>query len=112
MTIIEFKNKFFNFEKKYNLFDLKMQNGIYWWDIVRYNVYTELLLIMIWKQELFVPNKMSKFKKFILFLKLFFKDVFYLIRKAIGKSDFLFFINTRNRDSNGFSCYQLLIYQL
>lgn len=101
MNIEEFKNKFFELEKNYNLFDYKIEKEIYWWDIIRYDVYYELMYTLEFRKrnreitDSFQKNYRKKINK-----------LFYLILDIVKfflkkKKKFLFYKCTRNIDKNG-----------
>ena len=39
LDIDEFASEFYEMEVKNKLFDLKLENGIYYWQIVRYDIF-------------------------------------------------------------------------
>lgn len=101
MNSTELVNKFFNFEKKHKLFDLQTQDGIYWWDIVRYEIYSEILSNIIRQNKQTVHPKANKqiSKLFLLLIK----DFFYFLQKIFKKNNYSFFLHPRNIDNDGFS---------
>ncbi|MBD3799490.1 MAG: hypothetical protein IE883_06320 [Epsilonproteobacteria bacterium] len=100
MTSSELFNKFIAFEEKFDVFNLKTDTELYWWDIVRYSIYSELNNNFVRKHQ-----DMPTIKKKISFivLKRIFKDVFYLLKSFLFKKEFFFFLCSRSKDSNYFN---------
>ncbi|KIM06030.1 MAG: hypothetical protein KN64_00520 [Sulfurovum sp. AS07-7] len=101
MTSSELFNKFLAFEEKFNVFNLKTDiEELYWWDIVRYAIYSELNNNFVRKHQ-DIPA-IKKKKSFIL-LKNVFVDVFYLLKSFLFKKEFFFFLCSRSKNSNHFN---------
>ena len=96
----ELKKKFFDFEKKYNLFDLKTKDGYFWWDIVRYHVYVDILSQAIRKNN-DIPSANSR--NILKTVNFVFKDIFYILKNIFRNIDYFFFLYPRSIDKDGFS---------
>ncbi|MFL9481722.1 hypothetical protein ACI6Q2_03020 [Chitinophagaceae bacterium LWZ2-11] len=89
MEEIQHWKKFFDFEKKNHLFDYKDENGVYIWDIIRYEVYIAYMWELDVKKREAVSIKEYLGKatySLISLIKLFFKK----------KNDNLFYIYSRD----------------
>lgn len=101
MNSTELAKKFFDFEKKNKLFDLQTQDGIYWWDIVRYHIYLELMTQIIREnQQAPINNQYKKINKIIILLM---KDFLYLVQSLFKNNNYFFFLYPRNMDKKGFA---------
>ena len=100
MTSSELYNKFLKFEEENNVFHLKTDSGIYWWDIVRYAIYNELNNHFVRKYQ-DAPVEKKK-QSYILFKKAF-EDVFYLLKSIFFKKKFFFFLCSRSKDASHFN---------
>lgn len=112
MTNVELVKRFFEIEQKYCLFEQKTQDGVFWWDIVRYHIYVDLLALKVRNnsksKDTSVIQKVNKFqilldklqgfrKTFMLLLS----DLFLLIKTNKSSVRYFFFIYPRNIDKNG-----------
>lgn len=101
MNSTELINKFFKFEKKHKLFDLRTQDGIYWWDVVRFHIYYEILSNTVRQNKQTVyPSQNKQYKKIFRFL---IKDFFYFLQNVFKKNNYCFFLYPRNMSNDGFS---------
>lgn len=91
-----------NLEHKNNLFQLKNNCGLYFWDIVRYDVFYQILI----DKGIFNPSGSSKHQSTTL------QRIYRLIHAAFNliffsfmtsKKDILFYTVSRNFDSNGYN---------
>jgi hypothetical protein len=94
-------DKFHEFEIKYRLFDLQTEGGIYWWDIVRFDVYE---IINYNANEKIIQyrgpgdnKKITRVARFLL------KDFAYIVKKYFNRNDYLFLLNPRDRSEEGYS---------
>lgn|GEM_PF-949972 len=102
---------FFRFEKESNIFQIKNNNGIYFWDIFRYWVRGQLEYNCDWRNNL--PKRNFRLIKLVRSVVLIFKPFFffYISKKQY---DNLFFMASKNRykgsfiDQNQFDTYQML----
>lgn len=83
-------NRFLSFEARHNLFNLTDEKGIYIWDIVRFDIYIDIL----WGNNPTITNKTRKKRNYLHL----FKAPLYYFRSLFVKSDYLFFLASRNKD--------------
>ena len=99
MNTLNLLTKFIDFEKKYNMFNLKTDNGIYWWDIARFSIYEELNNTFIIK-DIGVQHVQNKYNLFFIFTTML-KDTLYLSQSIFAKKKFFFFLTSRSKDKFG-----------
>lgn len=104
MNIIDFTNKFQKIEIENNFFKEKNENGILYWDIVRYEIfnliYNELSETKILPSKSI--NKISFIKRFLINLVGYF-----YYRYRIKNYKYICFIASRNKDKEGVSIDQV-----
>jgi len=103
MTNSELVNNFFNFEKKNNLFELKTDDGFYWWDVVRYHVYIEIVSKLGVENKNNNNNNKNKNKNFFKLTSFLISDFLYLLKSKFKKINYFFLLYPRNIDNNGFA---------
>lgn len=89
-----FWNQFLSFEAKNHLFELKDEQGTFYWDIVRFDVYTKIL----WSSKDKAERKPAGKNK--LMVKQILKDLIKIKFQRKAKSN-LFYLTSRNKDKNG-----------
>ncbi|TWX71927.1 hypothetical protein ESZ36_01465 [Colwellia demingiae] len=96
----EILDRFFKLEKKYNLFESNTNGGIKWWDIVRYDVYIQILYLTVRKPA----PKLTRIKnnRFNVFTLLY-QDIKYLLKMRNRRVRNFFYTYPRGVDENGFS---------
>lgn len=87
--------QFLEFEKKHNLFELQDSKQTFYWDILRYEIYSKLL----WRQNTYAPTQQikrgsffKKIKRFGQFIKLYFDS---------SPATTLFYLASRNKTEEG-----------
>lgn len=101
MTNKELVDRFLHFEQKYKLFELQDENGIFWWDIVRYHVYVNILTSVVRKNQELINVNDSRISKYTKFFKYILNDMLYLSKTIFKKTDYISFQYRRNTDKNG-----------
>lgn len=101
MTSSELFNKFIEFEQEHDVFKLKTDSSIYWWDIVRYSIYNELNnnFIRQFAENSSVHNR----KNSMLILNKMIKDTFNLFKSLFFKKKFFFFLCSRSKDNSNYN---------
>lgn len=108
MTNKELVDKFLHFEQKYKLFEFQDENGIFWWDIVRYHVYTKILTSVVRKHQAPLNINDRRISKYTKLLKYVLSDTFYLLKTILKKPDYICVQYRRNIDRNGIYCDPIL----
>lgn len=101
MTNKELVDKFLHFEQKYKLFEFQDENGIFWWDIVRYHVYIKILTSVVRKNQAPLNINDRRISKYTKLFKYILSDTFYLLKTILKKTDYICFQYRRNIDKNG-----------
>jgi|GEM_PF-4527984 len=113
-SIIEIARKFKSWEKNHNLFSRKTKDGIYYWDIIRYNVYMSILsengIFVNVKDFLDKPKErfIKRLLKVIRLLPLYFINEFRFLFVLRKKSRVAFLLNSRFLDKKGNPCDLLM----
>lgn len=101
MTTSELLDKFLYFEKKYNVFNFKTDCGIYWWDIARYSIYTELNNTFIRKYVEVEIEAINNKKNLLYIFTTLGKDILYLFKSLFFKKKFFFVLCSRSKNELG-----------
>lgn len=93
-------NSFFEFESKNNLFEAETENGIKYWDIIRYGIISNILFENKIIPDSYIPRKpkFSIFDKFKNFIYILYLSIFSLINyfRKRSKSNIMIFVSSRN----------------
>lgn len=96
----ELLEKFFEFEKKHNLFESITSEGISWWDVVRLHVYVEILYRTVREST---PEVMGVKNNRFGIVTLLFQDIKYLFNIRNRNITTLFATQPRGTDENGYA---------
>ena len=92
MDINEFRKIFFKMEIENKLFYEKIKNDIYWWDIVRHDIYYQIFNSL--EREDVAFKEKANSKSILLYLKKDLKNLVYLYKNK--NKDYMFFKSSRN----------------
>jgi len=82
----ELKNRFFDFEKEYNLFHIQNENGLYYWDLCRYDIFKKIFRLQNhFKIQKTKHNSDFIFKK----IPIYFKKVIKMFENELVLRDYL-----------------------
>ncbi len=104
MTLIELHQKFFDFEREHSMFSIKTNENVYWWDLVRYQLFLKLNDDLILKNKLSIKAEKKTLSMSFYLLKRLLLDSIYLINSIFRKNyKYVFFISSRNKDASGYN---------
>lgn len=102
MDILTYAQKFYEVEVKYDLFNLKTENNIYFWQIKRLEIFLKLYDLINNNSDFKDNNsswkKISKFKKIYSIFKQLIMDIKYYYKNK--NSNNIYFLASRNKVNN------------
>jgi hypothetical protein len=100
MELSEYKKKFEYMEKEYDLFYMKY-NNIFWWDLVRYQIFFLLYDEVSGIKSISVKKKNMRLSS--TYFKLLFNEIKYRYFFNSKQCDYLFYVSSREKDSKGYT---------
>ncbi len=98
MNYIDLYKNFIQLEREIKAFDKQTQEGLYWWDIVRYSVFSELNNTIVREYKPAVSLRKNKIKHVFNILKTVYNDIIYILLNRNKKYLFLLYSRIKNKD--------------